>query len=199
MKRYGSLAWKSVKVGTVLGLICMTFLFQPKQISAQQNMETSVETFKEDTLSSWFEHGQKMRAIIHRVYVCGEEIVELDHLLSYDDVIVLATQHPEWRLSVDQAHTIIRFEEQVNDLSPHCKVHAFFGIDDEGLFSLYDGKPAEDNVMKTFFQLNIPYLESKLPKQEFEHLQMGIRVRDIEEYDSVLATYNEFRLDRLSQ
>lgn len=151
-----------------------------------------------EELSSWFGNGKQLRGILHKVYVCGEEIVNLD-MLSYEDAVILAEQNPHWQLSVDQTHQLIRFEEKIEDLSPYCKANAFFGIDDEGLFSLYDGIPEREKIMKTFFQLNIRYLESRLPKQELEHLQNGIRVRDLEEYDSVLSTFNEFRLDRISQ
>jgi len=191
VKRYGSLAWNA----TLLAIVTCT-------ISASLSIEIvraeQFEPVQHEEVSQWFKPGQKLRTIVHRIYVCGEEIVELDKL-GYEDVVMLAGQNPHWRISVDQAHTLIRFEEHLNDLSPHCKGNAFFGIDEEGLFSLYDGVPAGEKVMKTFFQLNLPYLESRLPEGELEHLQSGIRVRDIEEYDSVLATFNEFRLDRISQ
>jgi forespore regulator of the sigma-K checkpoint len=193
MKRYGSLAWHATMLSALIASLGWGFVITPLTLDAAE-----YEPIQQEDVSAWFSYDQKLRAIVHRIYVCGEEIVELDKL-SYEDVVMLANQNPQWRLTVDQAHSLIRFEEQLNDLSPHCKGNAFFGIDDEGLFSLYDGMPAEEKVMKTFFQLNLPYLESRLPKGEFEHLQLGIRVRDIEEYDSVLATFNEFRLDRISQ
>lgn len=193
LKRYGSLAWSAAKLYMLLAVLLSAAISGTTTVHANE-----MTSFNKDELSSWFSDQQKLRAILHRIYVCGEEIVELGNL-SYENVVILIQQNPRWKLSVDQAHTIMRFEEHVDDLSPHCKANAFFGIDDEGLFSLYDGTPAQEKVMKTFFQLNIPYLEIRLPKQELEHLQHGIRVRDIEEYDSVLSTFNEFRLDRVSQ
>lgn len=193
VKRYGSLAWHAAKL--CVALMIALLALAPTTTIAHASYVAHQE---QDELSSWFKDKPKIRAIVHRIYVCGEEIVELNEA-SYDDIVMLAKQNPQWRLTIDQAHTLIRFEEHLNDLSPHCKGNAFFGIDEQGVFTLYDGVPAEEKVMRTFFQLNIPYLESRLPKQEFQHLQLGIRVRDIEEYDSVLATFNEFRLDRISQ
>jgi len=174
-------------------VVILMLAFGSRPIEAKQAISMKI-----DELSVWFADGKQLRGVLHKVYVCGEEIKDLD-LLSYEDAVVLAHQNPHWELSVDQTYSVIRFEERIEDLSPYCKENAFFGIDEEGVFSLYDGVPERDKIMKTFFQLNIRYLESRLPKEEFEHLQLGIKVRDLEEYDSVLSTFNEFRLDRVSQ
>lgn len=191
LKGQSKLVWGATRLAVALMLISvLSGVMYEHTVDARYTME--------DKLTTWFEGGKQLRGILHKKYVCGEEIVNLD-LISYEDAVILAQQNPHWELSVDQFHSVIRFEERIEDLSPYCKQNAFFGIDEGGLFSLYDGVPKQEKIMKTFFQLNIPYLESRLPKQEFEHLQLGIRVKDIEEYDSVLSTFNEFRLDRVSQ
>jgi len=194
-KAQKKLVWGTARLAIALTAAIVIFMLTlgSRPVLAEQ----AISTVK-DELSSWFANGKQLRGVLHKIYVCGEEIVNLDQL-SYEDVVVLAGQNPHWELSVDQSYSLIRFEEKIEDLSPYCKQNAFFGIDEEGLFSLYDGVPERDKIMKTFFQLNIRYLESSLPKHELEHLQLGIKVRDIEEYDSVLSTFNEFRLDRISQ
>ena len=163
-----------------------------------QLQQSYIVNYEIDDLSTWLNGDKKIQTILHRVYVCGEEIEQLDEL-NYEKVVIMAEQNPNWELTVDQSYTLIRFVEKIDDLSPYCKKNAFFGVNSEGELSLFDGLPSEEKIMKTFFQLNVPYLESSLPDQELEHLMTGIRIRDIDEYDSVLSTYSEYSMERFSQ
>lgn len=210
--RYASM-WKRIKrklnkrrklflainltITTSIIITSIQLLTETKRIYAE-NIEFSQLGQEVDELSNWLSEGESIRAILHKVYVCGEEIQQLDEL-SYEEVVTLAEQNPDWELTADQSYTMIRFVEHIEDLSPYCKKNAFFGINDEGVFSLFDGEPSQDKVIKTFFQLNVPYLESSLPDQEIEHLLIGIRVKDLEEYDSVLSTYSEYSMERFQQ
>jgi forespore regulator of the sigma-K checkpoint len=54
--------------------------------------------------------------------------------------------------------------------------------------------PAADNVIRTFFQLDIRYLESSLPKETLKQLQDGIRITDMAEYNSVLSTFSDYAM-----
>lgn len=148
-----------------------------------------------EELSSWLQQNEEIETILHRKYVCGDEIEHFG-ALSYEEIAILGEQHVNWKLTVNQTYTLISFVEEINDLSPYCKKNAFFGMNGTGEFSLFDGEPERDQVIKTFFQLNVPYLESSIPKEELKHLLSGIRVHDIEEYDSVLSTFSEFSMER---
>jgi len=199
LKQNGSMRRKlflAVQMKSLLSSIVILYIITMSlgtgHVQAQQNY---VSNYEIDDLSTWLYGDKKILTILHRVYVCGEEIEQLDEL-NYEEVVIIAEQNPNWELTVDQSYTLIRFVEKIDDLSPYCKKNAFFGMNSEGEFSLFDGQPSQDKVMKTFFQLNVPYLESSLPEQEWEHLMNGIRVSDIEEYDSVLSTYSEYSLDR---
>ncbi|URN92924.1 MAG: BofC C-terminal domain-containing protein [Candidatus Pristimantibacillus lignocellulolyticus] len=177
------------------GVVILYFISMSVGTVHAQAHNNYISNYEIDDLSTWLNGDKKIHTILHRVYVCGEEIEQLDEL-NYEEVVIMAEQNPNWELTVDQSYTLIRFVEQIDDLSPYCKKNAFFGMNSEGEFSLFDGQPSQEKVMKTFFQLNVPYLESSLPEQEWEHLMNGIRVSDIEEYDSVLSTYSEYSMDR---
>ncbi|MHA7964091.1 BofC C-terminal domain-containing protein [Paenibacillus sp. CAU 1782] len=138
--------------------------------------------------------GDQAEVVLHVIYVCGEETESLGSLHP-DEVVSLLSLHPGWTASMEPDGARVRLEKRVNDLSPHCKSHAYFGIDRNGHFSLYDGEPKDDKVMRTFFQLDIQYLESSLPAGQFEQLSRGIRVCDIEEYNSVLSTFSDYAID----
>lgn len=175
----------------ILGVVTLTGYLSSIAFGAQS------EAMNIDDVSNWLNKDEQIQAIYHRKYVCGDEIKHLGEL-SYEEVITLAHENSNWELTVDQSHTLISFVEEVNDLSPYCKQNAYFGVNDDGEFTLFDGEPSNDKVIKTFFQLNLPYLESSLPEKELKHLLIGIRVKDIEEYESVLSTFSEFSIDRSS-
>nr|WP_276562957.1 BofC C-terminal domain-containing protein [Paenibacillus anseongense] len=103
-------------------------------------------------------------------------------------------KHPNWLLSVSPSGEIT-FTENIEDLSPACKEKAVFGIDGSSNLSLFNGTPAKDNVIRTFFQLNIKHLESSLPPDTVEKLREGIRISDMEEYNSVLSTFSDYAVE----
>jgi forespore regulator of the sigma-K checkpoint len=130
---------------------------------------------------------------IHKVYVCGEENQALGALQS-DEIMQIHKEHKDWTISLQENGQVI-FTEQVDDLSPECKEKGYFGIDENGNLTLFDGVPGKDNVMRTFFQLNIRYLESSLPKETIQQLHEGIRVSDLAEFNSVLSTFSDYAVE----
>ena len=82
--------------------------------------------------------------------------------------------------------------ERIDSLSPAYRDSAVFGIDAQGRLSLFDGPPERGKVIRTFYQLNVRYMESVLPKERLDALSRGIRVTDRDEYNSVLSAYSEY-------
>ena len=132
--------------------------------------------------------------VLRRIYVCGEETESLG-LQETSGIVRLLQEHPEWSASLEQDGKTVVVAQRIEDLSDHCKTHAHFGIDKNGNFSLFDGVPSEEKVLRTFFQLDIRYMESSLPEHQLEQLNNGIRVSDIDEYNSVLSTYSDYAME----
>lgn len=132
---------------------------------------------------------------LRRIYVCGEETVSLGRL-DTKGIVKLLREHPAWSASLDQDGETILVVQRIEDLSDYCKTHAYFGVDKNGNFSLFDGAPKEEKVLRTFFQLDIRFMESSLPEHQLEQLNQGIRVSDIDEYNSVLSTYSDYAMER---
>jgi forespore regulator of the sigma-K checkpoint len=146
-----------------------------------------------DVLESIRQSGTGREVVVLKTYVCGEERQKLG-LLQPDGIAKLHAEHPEWTLRLDGDGTVL-FTQSIDDLSPACKEKAFFGIDDKGNLSLFDGVPGKDNVIRTFFQLNIGQLESALPHDTVNQLYGGIRVKDMEEYNSILSTFSDYAVE----
>lgn len=126
-------------------------------------------------------------------YVCGEEKSTLGQQTS-EQLLNMQMKNPNWLLSVSP-NGEVTFTENIDDLSPSCKEKAVFGIDGSSNLSLFNGTPAKDNVIRTFFQLNIKHLESSLPPDTVEKLREGIRISDMEEYNSVLSTFSDYAVE----
>jgi forespore regulator of the sigma-K checkpoint len=135
------------------------------------------------------EHGTR-EVWLRKVYVCGEETASLG-LMNGSEIDRLFQEHAEWTIDRRDDGSVV-FTEYVNDLSPACKESAYFGIDQDGNLTLFQGLPAEENIIRTFFQLDIQYLESSLPRETVRQLYEGIRIRDVEEFNSVLSTFSTF-------
>ncbi|AEI44942.1 BofC C-terminal domain-containing protein [Paenibacillus mucilaginosus] len=139
--------------------------------------------------------GQR-EAFVKKAYVCGEELQRIG-LMSSSDILSYYKDHPALTVSMNPDGAVL-FTEEVDDLSPQCKDNAYFGLDAKGNLSLFSGVPAgggEENVIRTFFQLNIQYLESSLPRETVKQLYQGIRVRDLDDYNSVLSTLSDYAVE----
>ncbi|WP_127529692.1 BofC C-terminal domain-containing protein [Paenibacillus kobensis] len=138
-----------------------------------------------------------MKVHIHRTYLCGEEYRSLG-LLSVERA-KRAAQRPSVsfvRLNQLPAGTpVLVLEEKVGDLSEACKQSAVFGLDRAGRLTLYDGPPRKEKVVRTFYQLDVRVMESRLPKDELKRLTDGIRIEDKETYYSVLSSFSDFAID----
>ena len=144
--------------------------------------------------AEWMEvwrQDKQPRTVKHvRSYLCGEEMTMLGKL-DAGDVERLLKEHPDWTVQPVGEEEIVLLE-QIADLSETCKQRAYFSLDKLGHLSLFEGPPVEERVIRTFFQLDTDYLESSLPRQHWQALNEGIRVSDVDEYNSVLSTFSEY-------
>jgi forespore regulator of the sigma-K checkpoint len=138
------------------------------------------------------------RAIfLQTLYVCGEETQQLG-LWSSKEVLEAQQKHPNWLIRINETDKVT-FIERIEDLSPVCKERAHFGMDAGGNLSLFNGVPGRDNVIRTFFQLDILYLKSSLPQETVKELYQGIRVSDMAEYNSILSTFSDYAVEDTDQ
>lgn len=145
---------------------------------------------REKTLVALKQQIGPIELVLHRTYLCGEETRQLG-IRPATEAAELLTKHREWAASLDSSGKLT-LEEAIDDLSPRCRKTAYMGMDNDGNLSLYDGPPWQEKVIRTFFQLDVEMLESRLAEERVRELAEGIRVSDKDEYNSVLSTYNEF-------
>ncbi|HEY4391447.1 MAG TPA: BofC C-terminal domain-containing protein [Paenibacillus sp.] len=138
---------------------------------------------------------RKRARIVHlnKIYTCGEERSVLG-IMDAEDIETLAKEHPKWTGRVDSLGEVW-LEEHILGLSEECQRSGYMGIDKDGNLSLFEGPPKEEKVLRTFFQLDVETMESVLPEDVVRQLQQGIRVQDVDEYNSVLSTFSDFAVE----
>ena len=83
-------------------------------------------------------------------------------------------------------------EDEFPNADLFSNVDLYMGIDKAGNLTLFDGPPEKKNPIETFFQLDIEHLETSLPYETVGQLYQGIRIRDRDEYNSVLSSLSTF-------
>lgn len=134
---------------------------------------------------------KKIVLITH--YVAGQDTVEtkVENIKSIDDV---KTRFSDWKVTEETADQIV-LERTKEDLSPNIKQSSYFGLGPDGYLTLYRGNSEQNEVIQTFFRIDIEKLESGLPREPLEQLYQGIPIQDLAEYNSVLSTFSEFSVD----
>ncbi|BBH19274.1 hypothetical protein Back11_06190 [Paenibacillus baekrokdamisoli] len=185
----------------IVAVIGLLMFISPGSVHAQPLRNNEV-------VDSFLKPGEEVRSVIqmldehkglitvklHRLYLCGDEITSLGQM-NARDVLQLLRDHSEWTAIQDQSGTVV-LEQRIDDMSNACKQNAFIGMDKHGNLSLFEGSPKKEKVLRTFFQLDVRYMESSLPKDQLDNLINGIRITDKDAYNSVLSTFSDFAVEK---
>jgi len=131
-----------------------------------------------------------MEVILERVYLDGEISQEVVHETCWSMENFWA-KYDQWQL-IDMDESTMVFRKQVNDISPLLKANGFFGITEEGVLSIFNGRPDQLRIIQSFFQIDIKKLEST--KQE--ELIQGIPIKNKNRYVEVLETFKPYSLKK---
>ncbi len=151
-------------------------------------------TSRDRTLQALRIRQGQVELVLHRKYLCGEETRQLG-AFSASEATDLLKSHRQWDATMDASGKVL-MEESIDDLSPECRKTGYIGLDKDGNLTLFDGPPWHKKVIRTFFQLDVEMMESRLSDDRIRDLASGIRVTDKDEYNSVLSTFNEYAILR---
>ncbi|QAY65177.1 BofC C-terminal domain-containing protein [Paenibacillus protaetiae] len=140
------------------------------------------------------EMDEPVTVIVNRIYICGEETKPIGQMKGAQAAALLK-QHPDWTAFLDRERHKVIFAQHIEELSQLCTNELYMGIDRRGNLSLFDGLPREEKVMRTFFQLDVNFMESSLPEKQLEQLIGGIKISDMDEYNSVLSTFSDYAVN----
>lgn len=129
-----------------------------------------------------------LRITLHleRVYLDGEKSEEtvMETIWSMED---FWAKYDAWQL-IEMEESELVFRQHVDDISPLLKTNGYFGLSDEGVLTIFNGRPDHTNIIQSFFQLDLGKLEST----KREKLNQGIPIKSKDEYEKVLETYKPY-------
>lgn len=154
--------------------------------------ESSSYKEQENTIASYPVMAPKTVEVkLERVYLDGEisEEVIKETILSMEDFWAF---YDDWQL-IDQNEEVIHFRQYIDDISPLLKINGYFGISNDGFFNLYEGKPIEENIIQSFFQINT----KKLKSHQHIELKEGIPVMTTDNYKEVIQMFRQYAVSEL--
>ncbi|WP_319005490.1 intercompartmental signaling factor BofC [Metabacillus litoralis] len=127
-----------------------------------------------------------VEVILQRKYLDGEvsEEITKETILSMED---FWATYESWQL-VDQNEERIIFEKKIDDISPLLKTNGYFGLAGDGTLSIFNGKPETNEVIQSFFQIDMDKLES----HKHDELIQGIRIQTKDQYLEVIKMYETY-------
>lgn len=129
---------------------------------------------------------QQLTIILERIYLDGEisEEVVRD---SYWSIENFWAKYDQWQLIDMDASTMV-FRKQVDDISPLLKANGYFGLTEDGVLTIFNGRPDRSRIIQSFFRIDVKKLESN--KQE--ELIQGIPIKTKDRYVEVLETFKPY-------
>ncbi|RNA68737.1 intercompartmental signaling factor BofC [Alteribacter keqinensis] len=161
----------------LLPLLCLVlFISQPESV-AEEN---------DDTGAYQVTGPLTMEVVLQREYLDGEiseETVE-EVIWSMED---FWSFYSDWQLVGQSAEQVV-FKQEVNDISPLLKLNGYFGLSEGGTLSIFNGRPEDNEVIQSFFQIHTDRLKSQAQSE----LQKGIPVSTKDQYLDVIQMYEKY-------
>nr|WP_066137219.1 intercompartmental signaling factor BofC [Lederbergia lenta] len=171
----------------IIGTVGCIYL---QESATLKNNEVIAASPQEDISESIPEKPLKLNITLRRVYLDGEISEEKvsETVWALED---FWAKYEAWQL-VDMSDEMVLFELKVDDISPLLKVNGFFGVSNDGTLSIYNGNPQQEDIIQSFFQIDIKKLEGN----KHLELQQGIPVKTKEDYSDVLETMKHYSIDK---
>nr|WP_257985198.1 intercompartmental signaling factor BofC [Bacillus sp. T33-2] len=128
----------------------------------------------------------EVTVILERKYLDGEISEErvAETILSMED---FWAKYDNWTL-VNMDEGLVVFRQDVDDISPLLKANGYFGLTNDGLLTIFNGRPEQSNIIQSFFQIDLGKLESV----KREELKKGIQIKTKDQYQKVLEAYKPY-------
>ena len=129
---------------------------------------------------------QQLTIILERIYLDGEISEEVVYD-SYWSIENFWSKYDQWQLVEIDESTMV-FRKQEDDISPLLKANGYFGLSEDGVLTIFNGRPDRSRIIQSFFQIDVKKLESN--KQE--ELLQGIPIKTKDRYVEVLETFKPY-------
>lgn len=100
----------------------------------------------------------------------------------------------EWQFIGMEKEKMVFFKK-IDDISPLLKSNGYFGVTDDGILTIFNGRPYKSNIIHSFFQIDVGKLESR----KREELIKGIPIKTKDRYVEVLETFKSYTTEETKE
>jgi forespore regulator of the sigma-K checkpoint len=129
---------------------------------------------------------QKFTIILQRIYLDGDVSEEIVTETAKSKVEI-RQKYGQWQLVSSKGNELV-FRYGIDDISPLLKANGYFGITEEGILTIFNGRPKHSKIIHSFFQIDVGKLESRKKQQ----LMNGIPIKTKDRYQQVLETFKPY-------
>jgi forespore regulator of the sigma-K checkpoint len=130
-----------------------------------------------------------LQVVLQRQFLDGEISEEVFDQTIWSMVDFWAS-YEDWQL-IDQQKGKIIFRKNIHDISPLLKANGYFGIDIDGRVTIFNGMPSDEQVIQSFFQIDIEKLESTLK----DELKEGIVIKTKGRFEQVYNLLKQYEVN----
>lgn len=132
----------------------------------------------------------QIQVILERVYLDGEVSQEVVNETFWSMENFWA-KYDQWQV-IDIDESTVVFRQQMDDISPLLKANGFFGITEDGVLTIFNGRPDRSKIIQSFFQIDMKKLESFRQRE----LLQGIPIKTKDRYVEVLQTFQPYSIKK---
>lgn len=121
-----------------------------------------------------------------REYIDGERSTEVVKE-TVDSISDIFETYQGWQL-VEHNDNYVKLYKKIQDISPLLKTNGYFGLSGNGILTIFDGKPSDENAVQSFYQLDIDKLESNL----INKLKLGIPIKTKNDFVTVITKLKRY-------
>ncbi len=100
-------------------------------------------------------------------------------------------KYEDWQF-VGMENDQMIFQKKAEDISPLLKANGYFGVTEDGILTIFNGKPYKSHIIQSFFQIDVGKLEST----KREELIKGIPIKTKDRYVEVLETFKTYSKEK---
>ena len=132
----------------------------------------------------------KVELLLKCMYLDGEESEETVTETIYSMEHFWA-KYEDWQFIGIEENQMV-FQKHMDDISPLLKANGYFGVTEDGILTIFNGKPYKSHIIQSFFQIDVGKLESR----KREELKKGIPIKTKDRYVEVLETFKSYTKEK---
>ncbi|WP_194841409.1 BofC C-terminal domain-containing protein [Salinibacillus xinjiangensis] len=180
--------WKTSIFPILVFIMTLLVSIQVLAEGQQNNNEEAVNDgiTEEEDRKTWEQEPLELEVVLERKYLDGriDEEVKTETIWSLHD---FWSGYKSWKLMKQEEGRVV-FRKEIEELSPAVKENGYFGLTEDNVLSIFNGRPENNEVIKAYYEIDV----GKLKSYRVDELKSGIKIEKKSTFQDVMETYKEY-------